>query len=407
MDLNQQIEQNQRSQGNAKFIFKDGVKYRHMTDSKQAMVFRFLPAFDPNNRDPRTSALPFVAPDGRFTKWGMILNIARFIGHGKGGISSRRDLLSLQTFGKDRAAECPILRVIDTVNKSGNDWAYLFADQKDPATGKILERKALSKPLPHFVANIVDLNQIVEGVKLGVFTSSATDSITNPTTGLIFQRNNLPDEVVKTNYLLNYAVGDLTHPASGPALVCAKGNDRGDFSGYLVTMAKDTSGRPISRSTAEFLGGRYNLDDMDSFVNVPTAQDLVDALVQLLNGRSQQGWHEYSLLKMALPEFRIPDPPMAMGASPTIQAGAAFGPPPVNAPPTWTPNPPVVTAPANAPEPSSFVMGVPPSAPAPMPAPLPAPMPVTQTSPPVVIPGEVTPSAAASFAERLSRLGSK
>lgn len=315
MNLNDQIRLNQTVAKNT-FVFKQNVKFKHMTDDKQPMIFRVLPAFNPADTNPETSFLPFVLPDGQYTSWGLILHVARFVGHGAGPGGQRRDILSLKTFSNE--IPCPVYQLLETIQNNQEDWGYLLQD-KQGANGKIVERKAIGRPTPHFIMNIVELNQIMDGAKIGVFTASATASLIDTKTGLIFQLNALPDEVVSKNYLLRYAVTDLTHPQTGPALICVKGTENGEYSRYSIVMAKDNMGKPIHRDVTSFLKQRYDMSKPETFINVPTPEDIINIFISLFNRRSPAGYHEYALLKMAFPDYRIPDPPAAPAATNTVQ----------------------------------------------------------------------------------------
>lgn len=305
--------------GGRGFIFKQDVKVKYMT-GKDPIVFRVLPAFDPNNQDPSTSVLPFAMPDGTITDWGLLLYITRFAGHGKGGYGTRQDLISLRSFATgDQDVFCPLEHLMKTINAMSAEWGYLIADRGE---GQQRERKAFSKPLPHFITNVWDLNQPTSPAQVGMFSSSASRALTDPKNGLIFQRTNLPEEVLAQNYLLQYQVGDLTNPQDGPALICAKGNENGEFSKYNVTLATDSRGQVVKRAIGpEILATRYNMSNPGAFVQIPTEESLIEQLIELFNMRSPQGHHEYALLKQAFPQFRIPDAPSAPGASPTVPTG--------------------------------------------------------------------------------------
>jgi hypothetical protein len=337
MSLNDQIQGMQTGGGGRGFIFRENVKVKYMT-GKDPIVFRMLPAFDPNNTDPSTSVLPFAMPDGTITDWGILLYISRFVGHGRGGFGTRQDLISLRSFAQgDAEVFCPLEQLMKTINAMTAEWGYLINDQGE---GSSRQRKAFSKPMPHFIANIWDLNQPMVPAQVGMFTSSASRALTDPKSGLIFQRTNLPEEVIQQNYLLAYQVGDLTDPTNGPALVCVKGNENGEFSKYRVTLATNTQGQVVKRPVGpEVLQTRYNMSQPNTFIEMPTEESLINGLIQLLNMRSPQGYHEYALLKQAFPQFRIPDPPAAPAATPTVPTG--FGgvpaPAPASAPVDVTP----------------------------------------------------------------------
>jgi hypothetical protein len=379
MSLNDQI-QGMPKKGDRKFIFKEGVRYRHMT-GKDPIVFRLLPSYDAQNQDASTSVLPFALPDGQLTDWGRVLYICRFIGHGKGGFGSRQDLLSLRSFASQgQEVFCPLEHLLKAISQMPQDWGYLTEDQGEQGA-KYRERASFSRPTAHFIANIWDLNKPAVGVQIGCFTSSACNALVDGKTGLVFQRNNVPDEVIQQNYLLQYAVGDLTDPVKGPALICSKGDNNGEFSKYQVILALDGQNRVVTRPVGpDMLQQRYNMGAPDTFLNIPTEQDLVDGLVGLLNMRSPGGYHEYALLKQVFPQFRVPEPPAAPAASSTIPS-AGFG----GSPAAAAPGIPGMVAPQVSGPVSPAAGGIPGAPPS---AGIPGTVPATPAAPvaPVVVP---------------------
>lgn len=319
MALNDQI-QNRQSQSQRSFIFKEGIRFRHLTCKADApILIKILPSFNPEDPNPQTSWLPFALSDGAITDWAKLIYINRFIGHGK-GFGSRRDILSMKTFGEDLMD--PVEHLINVANQMPTEFGYLVTDVGE---GKNKLRRALSKPSTHLVANIWQPNQPTLGVQIGVFAPSATDSLIDAKSGLIFQRNNVPESVTKQNYLLGYAVGDMTHPSDGPALLVIKGNENGDYSKYRVQLAVDNTNRVMIKPVgADLMAQRYNMASPETFVDIPTEEEIVTMLVHTLNMRGPAGHHEYALLKQAFPQHRIPDPPTAPAAMPSVP-GAGFG----------------------------------------------------------------------------------
>ena len=51
------------------------------------------------------------------------------------------------------------------------------------------------------------------------------------------------------------------------------------------------------------------------------ARQMVQALIQLLNGRSPAGYHEHALLRMAFPHHQVPEPPMMPAGTSTVAMG--------------------------------------------------------------------------------------
>ena len=357
-----------------KFIFKDGVRYLHMSGD-QPIVFRLLPAFDPANPDPRTSFLPFVNANGELTDWGTFIKVVRFVGHGKGG-GTRQDLLSLKTFETpDMPMFCPLDTLYQAINADAQTWGYL-TDRGDKAD-KARPMPAYGKVTSHLVTNVININKTHEGPKLGVFTSSGGNKLIDKKEGLVFQPNpSATRELLAQHYIYGYGYGDITCPKNAPVLVLEKHQNKGEYSDYGITVAKDPRNIVIRHEVGQdTLAQRYNLTKWDDFLNIPTEQELINMLVQLLNGRSPQGYHEHALLKMVFPTYKVPEPPAMPAATPTIAVGFAPSP----AAPAIAPVP--VYQPTNTvPLPAAPVLNVVPPTPVGYQAPLtvaPAPVPVS------------------------------
>lgn len=324
MGFNDQAKALTGARGARKFIFKEGVRYKHMTGA-QPIVFRLMPAFNPADPNPGTSYLPCLDPAGNLTDWGTVLKIVRFVGHGKGGAGTRQDLLSLKTFEtENQKIWCPLDAVFTTINADPQTWGYMIddGDRKD----KNRPRAPYSKIVGHLICDILDINQTQLGVQLGVFTSGASGKLVDRKDGLVYQPNAAPnaEEMAKQHYIWAYANGDITCPNYAPVLVVEKGDDKGDFSSYKISIAQDNQRRIIRRPVDQaMMVMRYDLSKLNTFLNIPTEDDLVQSLIQLLNGRSPHGYHEHALLKMALPQFQIPEPPSAPSAGPTVAMGFA------------------------------------------------------------------------------------
>lgn len=373
--------------GARKYIFKDGINFSHMT-GKDAKLFRLLPAFHPSSDDAAISWMPSIDQNGNLADFALLIKVVRFVGHGKAG-GTRMDLLSLKTFGDEQF--CPLTHLWEIINQDPATWGYLIKDigkfgDKDQV------RAAFSRTTSQLVANVLDINQTVKGVQLGVFTQSASAALIDRKDGLVFTPSAMAtDEQIRSNYLMAYANGDVTHPTDGAVLKCEKEDGKGDFSGYRVVVALDSHNRCMKRPIDQsHMKGRINLNKYAEYMNIPSAQDLVNSLIQLLNGRSPMGYHEHALLKLAFPQFRIPEPPTAMAAMPTVgnmgfapsaaaPAGMAGSPVPAFVPPTMPGNP----APAGmAPYPGNYAVPTVGPAAAPVPAFVPPAFPIANMAPP-------------------------
>jgi hypothetical protein len=268
----------------------------------------------------------------------------------------------------------------------------------------VVERAAVKRPGRHLVMNVLEIDtKEAPQVVLACMTPGATKSILGTQQGLAFQINgNANTEMIEKDYLTAYAYGDLTNPFSAPVLAVTKGQDKGQFSAYMVLPARSPSNNLIRRQPipAELLPNRYNLTALEQYVTVMKEEEIIASFVQLFNQRSPQGYHEYELLKVAFGDlYRIPDAPSAPAATRTVQGG--FGQSPAVAPAPMRP-------PMMAPGPSGEGAFPTPMAPVAAPVPAAAPAPAAPPAPGPVAPGDAVPQFdRAAFMARLQQMGQK
>lgn len=363
MSFNDQVN-NLSSRSGGFSVFKEGIKTKWLTGDS-AVMFRIAPAYNYDDKDAQGNInpygfVPFRLPAGGLSAWGGIMHLSRYVGHGSGKTAQRKDILSPLTFGDQGATFCPVSTLYTTCARYP-EWQYLIEDKKD-ANKRSIERSCVTRPNEALVMNIVELSgTAMPEIVLGLATKSSLDSMLSVhKNGLFCQRaNNVSDEMIKSNYLCQWACGDVTDPTSGPVVYITKSKDKGEYSSYQVGLA-ETPQRQIRRYPIEpaLLGQRYDLSNLRRILDVKTDEEIVATLVTLFNGRSPQGHHEYELLKLAFGQsFKIPDAPAAIAASPTVNVG--FGPAPTAS--TFGPGP---AAPANnfGPGPAAAPVYVPPPA---------------------------------------------
>ena len=292
---------------------KNGAKVKFM-NGKAPVMFTILPAMDPNNKDKNTSYLPSILPDGSLTEWGSSAFVYRGIGHGDW--KSRASVVSLATFGE----ECPINMVVEAA-KNDQTWSYIIDDGK---FGDPNRNRAVIPRCQHLMFCNVYLPQEQENrVRVGIFSSSIAKKLVGEN-GIVRAPNpQATDDLIQQNYLYAFANGDITSPQGAPQFVISKGTDKGEMSAYEIKFALDSARRVIRiPTTQDLMAQRYDITDLKSYLNVLTADQIVQLLINSVNGRSPSGFHEYALLKLALgSRWQIPDPPSAPGAIPTVQSG--------------------------------------------------------------------------------------
>jgi hypothetical protein len=310
-------------------VYQNGIAVKYMTAKTDVpfIQFRILPPFHPEGVEVREGRVVIVDPrtwthfrdpaTEKLNPFGRVVYASSCVGHGKVGASgSRKDILSPRSFRHEGQPYCPVSVLCDTIERYP-DWQYLTSDMASE-DGRLIDRAAINRPSKMFAANIVDLAEPQKGVQLGVFTASGCTSLIGATSGLVFQRSNIADEAfLAQSPMARWATGDLTAPEHGPVLRMSKEQGRGKFGKYVITMAEGPGGKILRYPIGdELLIRRYNLLDEDALLIRLSEEAIVAKLVQVLNGVSPTGRHEYELLKIAFGEmFRIPDPPR-QGASP-------------------------------------------------------------------------------------------
>ena len=309
-------------------VFQPGINVRFMNLKGQSLMFKILPAVDPNTlqlnegvyevtnksswvpfRDPSTHALHVFARK---------IRTVGFVGHGRGKDGRRRDLLSPKTFesnSQDGEVYCPLTELFRAAENDPR-WDYLTKDKTSPDGKTVTERQSLSYPSIQLLVNIIDCNNTQPKCELGVFSSSACNSLLSRenTVGLSWQTANISDPTyLEQNPLMRWATGDMTSPEMGPVLTMTKA--AGQFGKYSIQMAKDAVGNVIRVPVPDLiLEQRYNLLHLESVVKRQTDEELIKQLVKLLNGvNPTTGEHEWVLLKHVFGNVVgadvTPDPP--------------------------------------------------------------------------------------------------
>jgi len=361
-------------------VFKPGVNVKFMNLKQQvSMQFRLLPAFDPATMQMKDGAwvptnlaswVPFRDPQTQnLQSFARPIKITTFIGHGKGKDGRRRDLLSPITFdtGSDRPDSdgrplCPLTTLFQAA-ENDPEWMYLIKDAESTDQRFPAERQILSFPSWQMIANIVDVHDPQQRVVLGVFTTSAYNSLLSrrgEAPGLVWQPASVEDpSILINNPLARWACGDLTHPTRGPVLALTKAP--GAYGKYGINQAVDSVGNilrlPISDALLE---QRYNLCQLETIAIRQTEEELIHELVKVLNGINPvNGQHEWVFLRKVFGSLVgkgvIPDPPAAgytQGYNTPVAApapaAAPVSPPPGLAPAAAPVSPPPALAPAAA-----------------------------------------------------------
>lgn len=316
-------------------MYKRGVQVRYVSGA-DPVRFRLLPAFNPEDDNPETSVLPFISFDGEVNQWLTQISAVKFIG----GNSQGREWTSFVS--RESIGEECVYRKLVNVADDDPDWKYLVKRTKT-------QKPVLPFPRTLVLMNILDIDQLDRGAQVGEFGQSSALTLFGQDGGKMWIKNTRFDEERnELNYLDEYNYGDLTDPQKGFTLVCYKDPKKSssNFVPADITLDSDETGRcyrwPISE---DVLAARVDLSNIESFLNIPTEDEVVEILKRVLNQRNPNGVPETALLRMVLGDtYNIPDPAPAPGAVNSVQGFSpeppAARPParqPVQAPPRQTP----------------------------------------------------------------------
>lgn len=347
--------------------YKQGVRVKFPKKSPPLRV-QILPAYNPNDPANAQGYVPCLI-GGQPTSWFGMIQSAKFVGHGDW--KSTLPILSLSSF--ESAEPCPYQRLLDYC-KNNPDWKYLVT--KTGRFGSADYKDAVLKPIKSvLLLNIVDVDDPGKGVQILETSYSVASNLLSEETGIVFQRNiqleNYPDAAaaLAKDPMLAYANGDITNPGRAPVFVIELPPVKAGQFGAGYTARIEVSGGQVTRRTASDieLASRYHLDDPESFLNIPTGQDIVNTLVTLLKGhKNAMGVDETCAISEAVGDAYRVSTVSAPGASATVQGWSAPAPAPTPAPaPAPTPAP----TPSYVPVTPSTTAGNPPVMPTPTAAP--------------------------------------
>jgi hypothetical protein len=336
-DLNSAYEQSKGNSGGTDREFRASVKiHRANLKQRHEIFFRILPAFAPGAvtvaadgtvtmNDPG-SWVTFRNPsDGLLTPWARIITTYDFVGHGNIQDGKRITIISPEVFENGGITDNPVEELRNEARKSA-EWKYLTESINGPG-GEFIEGAPLPFKSTKLLMNILDLGDLEKGVQLAVFKKSALEALLSEK-GIAAQRNNhCTEEMAAQNPMFNWNCGDLTDPTTGPVLKLHKAETGGKYAKYVIDMVLNDNQRglrtyPIS---PEMLAARNFLESADAIMPRYTGQEIVDMLVQVLDGiNPTTRQHEHVLLhKVFAGKYNVPEPPPVA----QMPAGVGFGAP--------------------------------------------------------------------------------
>lgn len=312
MGLNDQVQGYKENENKGPSVFKDGLKILRVSGD-DPIFFRILPAFNPQDPNPRTSVYPSRYANDELTDWAQVVIMSPLVGHGNRDSGHRKTIVSLKTYNKE--ARCPLDTLCSYIYDHKSDWGYLVG-----ADGGELNKRSLGRPTRHLICNVVNVLKLDAGVQLGVISPGAAKTMVNPEGGLCFQANPMPTE---GDFFSRWVIRDFTDPVNGVAFKYVKPKSNKMFTSGRIEVYIAANGAVRCPISQDLLAQRINLGDFNSFLLPVTEQSIVADLCEVLTGRSPAGTHEYVLLKQVFPQMRIPDPP-AEG----VYVSSGFGQPP-------------------------------------------------------------------------------
>lgn len=307
-----QLQQDQQTSG----PFKHKLTY--MAGKDVPKQFRILPAYSKRQDgtpDPH-GWIPFETEDEVNTPWLFGYQIWPNIGHGAWGrAGNRKSFIRFDLMFPEYEFDA-VSRVVNAA-RNNQEWRYLF--DKPPAQGTRVDTILRWYPQQEMLANVVILSaaNTMPRTVLGSFSASLTRQLCGGQAvngeaeeGIINRLSNLPDEYIKQNRMLRYWLGDITDPNEGVVLEIYRDESAVPARYRIRPLRSDKGGAVKTALTAQMMEGRVDLSDPHNIAEPPEPQEEVNRVASCLNEWSPDGrYHEFELLKLAFPEFSVPNPP--------------------------------------------------------------------------------------------------
>jgi len=293
-------------------------KLTYMAGKDCPKQFRILPAFGeymPDGRPEPMGYVPFEDDHGTNTPWVLGYREWSNIGHGPWGRNgTRRSFLRFDDLFEDYAFDA-VTRVVN-VARSDDNWRYLF-EREEPNSARS-DSVLRWYPDREILCNVVIyLPSGEQKTVIGSFSQALTRQLCGGTTrngdadeGIINRPSNLPAEMLEADPYRRYWLGDITNPNMGVVLEIYK-DESTVPARYKIRPAKDaaTGGMKQIGFTQQQMADRVDLSRPSNILTPPEPQEEVDRMATCLNRWAPNGMHEYELLRVAYPEFNVPNPP--------------------------------------------------------------------------------------------------
>lgn len=289
----------------ARGYFKEGVELVY-PDQENGLKIAILPAYDPTEPDNPAGWIPAVTKDSaEESDFYTMVRAAKFVGHGNR--RAKVSIVSPQTF--DEGAMDPYAVLYEYCSK--NDyWSYLTKDKRGRALTGEVEGAILPRQKDFLVCNVLDLTL---GARGGVFVTELSEAVAK---SLLYSKKKsggvTPGLLLEKNEAGELRYGDITDPECAQAL-----SIEWSGKGYVAKPLLDDDENVVKVAIPEaLLPHRRHMEKPATFINAPTAHEVVAQLDALLRGYhdNPKGIDETAALKEALEEeygdmFKIDVPP--------------------------------------------------------------------------------------------------
>jgi len=333
-------------ENNKGYMFKPGVKYSYFSASdSRPITFRILPAFPSHDgalseEEKESSYVPavtMVSGKPEVAYWMNTVLLSRSFLKGANPVISRRSIVEFNSDGTLVKQEDPLSQVMEYIRAYDAQWGYVAHDIGEWGSK---DRQVAKLPFPRkeYLMNVLTLDDEKPGVKVCVIKSKmAVDCLLSRRPGsegaaIEQTERELTQEEIDQDPSCIFRFGDITDPNGAPVFHYMKGlsEDRGRKV-YRINVVYDTdaaTGRQrVTRMplTAEQMVQRQDLEHLETFVNIPDPEEQVAQIVERCCGRNKDGFHEYDMLRAALPDYAylIPPAPPAPGAVGVVQGFTA------------------------------------------------------------------------------------
>lgn len=315
-------------------IFKDKVRYDYFkADEAHPRTFRILPAFPEHEGEidkiSYSPAAEMVKGRSVINDWLFTIKASRPFIKGSTPIVSRSTLIERNADGS-RVIQTDPLYDVQRFIEAHDEWKYIIEDQ-----GKWGDPNRIPAKMPKisnmYVMNVLTFDDEKPSVKLGIVSSwPAIGDLIRKTSGqegyAIKPNLRATPEALQQNPSAVFEYGDITDPNGAPLFRFCRGLSNDGKKAYRITVVTEVDpSTGISRVSMSQVGPnelqwRCDLAHPETYVNIPDVNEQIKQICQACSGRNADGYHEWDMIRMALPDYAhlVPAVPAAPAAHPMV-----------------------------------------------------------------------------------------